>query len=205
MHPDPNFSQHDEHHERSFFARHQPFFDDLSHEEVALPPPNHPDEHANTLAGVDTIAPHHLSMPTVPTISSLPLPGISTQPPQYTTSTGLGNAAIVGGASEIAEALVDRKTHYRRLRTVPRARSQQMTESQRKQRHNEHTRASRSRIDKGLERLKSVIRKVRPHQKVTKKADVLQEAVKLLKEGFRLPATESDEERDDQPESTLTV
>ena len=79
-----------------------------------------------------------------------------------------------------------------------------MTESQRKQRHNEHTRASRSRIDRGLERLKSVIRKVRPHQKVTKKADVLQEAVKLLKEGFRLPPTDSDEEPD-RHEQTLTV
>lgn len=153
----------------------------------------------------------------VPTISNLPLPGISQNqgaPLQavapFATSSSLGNAAIVGGASEIAEALgVDRKmpVYQRRIRTVPRARSQQMTESQRKQRHNEHTRASRSRIDRGLERLKNVIRKVRPHQKVTKKADVLQEAVKLLKEGYRLPATESDEEADREgpQESSLSV
>lgn len=93
----------------------------------------------------------------------------------------------------------------RKVRAMPRTRAQQMTESQRKQRHNEHTRASRSRIDRGLERLKAVIKKVRPQQKVNKKADVLHEAVKLLKEGFRLPRTESDDERDEHQESSLSV
>lgn len=151
----------------------------------------------------------------VPAMSTLPLPGISGPshaPMPFGPPTGLGSAAIVGGASEIAEALgVDRGAAkgfpmQRRIRPTPRVRSQQMTESQRKQRHNEHTRASRSRIDRGLERLKNTIRKVRPNQKVSKKADVLQEAVKLLKEGFRLPPTESDEERDDPPQdSSLSV
>lgn len=137
----------------------------------------------------------------------------------FGASPSLGNAAIVGGASEIAEVLgvgpsgggvVGKMGQTQgqcrnRIRQLPRTRSQQMTDSQRKQRHNEHTRASRSRIDRGLERLKSVIRKVRPNQKVSKKADVLQEAVKLLKEGFRLPATESDEEKQDAQESSMSV
>lgn len=50
-----------------------------------------------------------------------------------------------------------------------------------------------------------MIKKVRPQQKVNKKADVLHEAVKLLKEGFRLPATESDDEQNEPQESSLSV
>lgn len=166
-------------------------------------------------------------MPNVASISNLALPGIagsggggnaSVQGSihAFAGGAGVGNAAIEGGASEIAEALAaERKVGVvagnpgvgvqRRMRAMPRSRTQQMTESQRKQRHNEHTRASRSRIDKGLERLKNTIRKVQPDQKVTKKADVLQVAVKLLKEGYRLPATESDEEREEPPDSALSV
>lgn len=219
LHPDPVQSfppTHDAEHERFSFGRH-PFFDEMPHEDAT-----HPPLHAHTtadsndatgaLSGVDSLhAP--LAISSVPAIPNLSLPNMpqphsapSPMPTVVMTPSTMGNAAIVGGASEIVEALsVERKCAPRRLRPMSRSRAQQMTEVQRKQRHNEHTRASRSRIDRGLERLKSVIKKVRPHQKVTKKADVLQEAVKLLKEGFRLPPTESDEERDDAPGSTLTV
>lgn len=201
------------------FARHG-FFDEFPQEDNAgnsgLPPPHvaQDSDQGNTLAGVDSIT-GHLGMQGVPTISNLPLPGISGSQNSlhgvagFGTPANLGNAAIVGGATEIAEVLGVERTRgapfQRRMRAVPRARNQHMTESQRKQRHNEHTRASRSRIDRGLERLKNTISKIRPHQKVTKKADVLQEAVKLLKEGFRLPATESDDEREEPQDSSLSV
>lgn len=224
MHPDPvqfQPSQETNEGDRGFsFARHG-LFDEFSQEEhpnpVGLHPPHtaQDTDQGNTLAGVESIT-GHLGMPGVASISNLPLPGISggQGTPLHSVTgfgapTSLGNAAITGGASEIAETLgIDRKMppHQRRVRTVPRVRSQQMTESQRKQRHNEHTRASRSRIDKGLERLKNTIKKLKPHQKVTKKADVLQEAVKLLKEAYRLPVTESDEEREEPPQdSSLSV
>lgn len=205
--------------DRTFsFGRHG-FFDELTQEDnpnaVGLPPPHpsqEPDQ-GNTLAGVDSIT-GPLGMPGVAAISNMSLPGISGSQNNmhgvhaFGAPASMGNAAIMGGASEIVETLgSDRKMQHcqRRGRTITRSRSQQMTESQRKQRHNEHTRASRSRIDRGLERLKNTIRKVQPDQKVTKKADVLQVAVKLLKEGYRLPATESDEEREEPPDSALSV
>lgn len=226
MHPDPvqSFQPSQEVNEGDrggfSFARHG-LFDEFPQEEhqnpVGLQPPHSTQDtdQGNTLAGVDSIT-GHLGMPGTASISNLPLPGIAggQAPPlhgvgAFGAPTGLGNAAIAGGASEIAETLgIDRRapTAQRRVRAVQRPRSQQMTESQKKQRHNEHTRASRSRIDKGLERLKNTIRKVKPHQKVTKKADVLQEAVKIIKEGYRLPATESDEEREEPPQdSSLSV
>lgn len=237
MHPDPiqTFQPSQESGpdpDRGFSFGKAGFFDELPQDDnptaVGLPPP-HPSqegEGGHTLAGVDSIT-GPLGMPGVASISNLALPGIAGTGAGGSTSVqgsmhaygggaGVGNAAIEGGASEIAEALAsDRKLGVvggnsgvgvqRRLRPMPRSRSQQMTESQRKQRHNEHTRASRSRIDKGLERLKNTIRKVQPDQKVTKKADVLQVAVKLLKEGYRLPATESDEEREEPPDSALSV
>lgn len=223
VHPDPiqSFqpSQDAPDGDRAFSFARPGFFDELPQDDnanqVGLPPPHHnqePDQ-GNTLAGVDSIT-GPLGMPGVAAISNISLPGISGSQNNmhgvhgFGPSTNMGNAAIVGGASEIAEALAaDRKVSQcqRRMRAMPRSRSQQMTESQRKQRHNEHTRASRSRIDRGLERLKNTIRKVQPDQKVTKKADVLQVAVKLLKEGYRLPATESDEEREEPPDSALSV
>lgn len=121
-----------------------------------------------------------------------------------TQGIGLGSGSGIGAGSGSA-GLLGSQDFTRRLRATTRTRSQQMTESERKQRHNQHTRASRSRIDRGLERLKSVIRKVRPQQKVTKKADVLHEAVKLLEERFHLTPTESDDERDGPQESSLSV
>lgn len=198
------------------------FFDDLqtTDPDPNPHPPNNPNDpqsnpsapEGNTLAGVDSIT--GAMMPGVASISNLALPGIGTGgmpgAPTFAPAAGaanVSNAAIVGGASEIADVIAgnDRRHVNRRMRNVTRTRSQQMTEIERKQRHNEHTRASRSRIDRGLERLKSTIKKVQPDQKVTKKADVLQVAVKLLKEGYRLPATESDEEGGDPPDSALSV
>ena len=225
MHPDPVQSfqptQEVNEGERGFtFSRHG-LFDEFPHDEHPNPVGLHPShasqdtDQGNTLAGVDSIT-GHLGMPGVASISNLPIQGMAPGQgaplhgvPGFGGPTSLGNAAISGGASEIAETLVlDRKgaPHQRRVRPVARMRNQQMSESQRKQRHNEHTRASRSRIDKGLDRLKKTLRKVKPQLKVTKKADVLQEAVKMIKEGYRLPPTESDDERDEPPqESSLSV
>lgn len=212
LHPDPvqTFSSaHDPDPDRFSFPRHT-FLDDIPHDDPThshFHPPNAADsnDHANALTAVDTLrAP--LAMSPVPAIQNVPLSNIPQTQTVLMPQPSIGNASIVGGASELVEGLsIDRKCASRRLPHSSRSRAQQMTESQRKQRHNEHTRASRSRIDRGLERLKSVIKKVKPHQKVTKKADVLQQAVKLLKESFRLPPTESDEEREDPAGITLAV
>lgn len=224
MHPDPVQSfqpvQEVNEPERPFsFPRHN-FFDDLTHEESqptgALPPPGpgHDPDHGNTLGGVDAgLGGHVAGMG--PTAGNLPLPALGgggqtgMHVAGYSPAAGGGGGySLGGGASDLTEGMSDERKlsgFQRKIRPMARTRAQQMTESQRKQRHNEHTRASRSRIDRGLERLKAVIKKVRPQQKVNKKADVLHEAVKLLKEGFRLPATESDDEQNEPQESSLSV
>lgn len=219
--------------ERTVALSRQGLFEELGGQDEsgpsgALPPPV-PSSHDGAdsaaggapLGGVDNrLASHHLSLP-LTSVGSLPLPALATaQSPNIQgvatyggapalTSLGMThNIGIVqNGGLQIPDALSDerRASFHRKLRTAPRLRAQQMTESQRKKRHNEHTRASRSRIDRGLERLKAVIQKVRPERPVNKKADVLQEAVKLLKESYRLPPTESDEEKDEPRESSLSV
>lgn len=170
----------------------------------------HPQLSANQMAGA--------MLPPSSNISNLPLPNIAGAQVQgshlhsasaFGSASGYPNAPYPGGpSSNIVDAMTDDRklmAFQRKMRPMGRARAQQMTESQRKQRHNEHTRASRSRIDRGLERLKAVIKKVRPQQKVNKKADVLHEAVRLLKEGFHLPRTESDDERDEPQDSSLSM
>lgn len=232
MHPDPvqafQPSQDVCEAEKPFpFAR-QGFFEDLAADDGqppsgALPPPgpSHDSEHGNAMAGMDGSLPAHLGiggtgMTALPAIGSSGTGGIGPSMGGYGSGGGAGSSLLGGGMSsgggggptDLGEGVGDISKmggFQRKMRPMSRTRAQQMTESQRKQRHNEHTRASRSRIDRGLERLKAVIKKVRPQQKVNKKADVLHEAVKLLKEGFHLPTTESDEERDEPQESSLSV
>lgn len=218
--------------DRSYnFSRHA-FFEELGedgHASGALPPPapqphqpNENETHAGLGVGIDTghSLPGHMDggMSAVPTISNLPLPTISGAHIQghLNSASPFGSAGTYAnsrygtGPSDLVDGITEERKflpfhQQRKMRSTQRSRAQQMTESQRKKRHNEHTRASRSRIDRGLERLKAVIKKVRPQQKVNKKADVLHEAVKLLKEGFHLPKTASDDERDEPQESSLSV
>lgn len=216
------------------FGRHT-YFDELTHDDTqpsgALPPPapthpSHPHDPdvQNPLAqSLDAASALHPQMaatmlPPSSNISNLPLPNIAgaqVQGSHLHSASAFGSASAypnatysAGAPSNIVDAISDDRrimAFQRKMRPMARTRAPQMTESERKQRHNEHTRASRSRIDKGLERLKAVIKKVRPQQKVNKKADVLHEAVRLLKEGFHLPRTESDDERDEQQESSLSM
>jgi hypothetical protein len=79
----------------------------------------------------------------------------------------------------------------------------QLSETEKKARHNAHTRSSRLRIDNGLDRLKSTLRKVRPGLKLSKKADIVDEAVRLICETHNLQMSEEDDDDDedgqDQP------
>lgn len=202
----------------------QVFLDDFPQDDnplpTSLPPPPQlatvqENEQGNTLAGVDSITGIGIGMPggipRAPSIPSLPLPSIPSGTgysgsilhgiPGVGAPSGLGNPALVGGAHDISDTLDPDRRHTQRRPRQTRGRNQQMTEQQRKQRHNEHTRASRVRIDKGLESLKRTLKLVRPQLKLGKKADVVYEAVKLIKEGFNLPPTESDNERDEQESS----
>jgi hypothetical protein len=73
-----------------------------------------------------------------------------------------------------------------------------LSETEKKARHNTHTRNSRLRIDEGLDRLKRTLKKVRPSLKLTKKADIVDEAVRIIREMHALPSSsrnEGDEER----------
>jgi hypothetical protein len=70
-----------------------------------------------------------------------------------------------------------------------------LSETEKKARHNTH---SRLRIDEGLDRLKRTLKKVRPSLKLTKKADIVDEAVRIIREMHALPSSsrnEGDEER----------
>lgn len=82
-----------------------------------------------------------------------------------------------------------------RVKRSSKARVAQLTLTEKKARHNQHTRSSRLRIDNGLDRLKGTLKKVRPNLKLNKKADIVDEAVKLICETHNLPvpATEEDE------------
>lgn len=60
------------------------------------------------------------------------------------------------------------------------ARGQALTEAQRKARHNEHTRSSRLRIDEGLKRLKAALLRADPELRLQKKADIVEEAIKIV-------------------------
>lgn len=213
------------------YSRHG-LFDDLGHEEGqasgALPPPapsprqgRQNDNQAGLGAGLETASSlGHMdgNIQGGSSMSNLPLPtiaGAQVEGAQFHSVSPFGTSGGYGapgfsaiGPGDVMDGITNEgKTmgFQHKMRPMTRSRAQQMTESQRKQRHNEHTRASRSRIDRGLDRLKAVIKKVRPEQKVSKKADVLHEAVKLLKEGFHLPRTESDDERDEPQESSLSV
>lgn len=66
----------------------------------------------------------------------------------------------------------------RRARTKPRG--VQLTDRERKERHNEHTRSSRLRIDEGLKKLRNALLKVNPALKLTKKADIVEEAFNFV-------------------------
>jgi hypothetical protein len=68
-----------------------------------------------------------------------------------------------------------------------------LSETEKKARHNAHTRSSRLRIDNGLDRLKHTLKKVRPSLKLTKKADIVDEAVRIIRETHDLPVTEEED------------
>ncbi len=63
-----------------------------------------------------------------------------------------------------------------------RPRPNTLTEFEKRARHNAHTKSSRLRIDRGLERLKDALKKARPEVKLNKKADIVDAAVKYVLE-----------------------
>ena len=114
-------------------------------------------------------------------------------------SSAVGGQAGLGGPGGFVDGQdAGRYAQQRRPRT--RARLYQLTEKEKKERHNAHTRSSRLRIDRGLDRLKSTLKKVKPQLKLNKKADIVDEADKLIREFRNLPP-DSDQERE-QPESS---
>jgi hypothetical protein len=78
-----------------------------------------------------------------------------------------------------------------------------MSETQKRARHNEHTRSSRLRIDQGLGKLKRTLKRVRPTLKLTKKADIVDEAVKLICEANAIAV--EDVGGDDDPDTSADV
>jgi hypothetical protein len=81
-----------------------------------------------------------------------------------------------------------------RVKRQQKPRVLQLSDREKKARHNAHTRSSRLRIDNGLERLKDTLRKVRPGLKLNKKADIVDEAVRLICETHNLPISEDDDD-----------
>lgn len=59
-----------------------------------------------------------------------------------------------------------------------------LSEMEKRARHNAHTRSSRLRVDKGLNRLKEILKKARPELKLNKKADVVDAAYDFIQDAM---------------------
>lgn len=66
-----------------------------------------------------------------------------------------------------------------------------MSEKEKKDRHNAHTRSSRLRIDKGLQALKDALLKCNPNLRMNKKADIVEAAVKFVEDVWPVAVQES--------------
>lgn len=108
------------------------------------------------------------------------------------------HSSIHGGPADFADPAVMAPLRSsggvppRRRPTKPRI--FQLSETEKKARHNAHTRSSRLRIDNGLDRLKQTLKKVRPTLKLSKKADIVDEAVRLICESHDIPLANDDED-----------
>lgn len=100
------------------------------------------------------------------------------------TEPGAGNT-IDGGmfGGEYGDEGLRRFANRSRLpRSRPRPNT--LTEHEKRARHNAHTKSSRLRIDRGLERLKDALKKARPEVKLNKKADIVDAAVNYVLETY---------------------
>jgi len=93
------------------------------------------------------------------------------------TNTAMDAAMMIGYGD--AETMKRHSSNRSRMaRSRPRTHS--LTEKEKRERHNAHTKSSRLRIDRGLGRLAVQLKRMFPDSKLTKKADIVDAAERLI-------------------------